>query len=62
MEPGALQTSASASALLIVSQSFLKRVLDLQVDPSLRMEIAERAAGSARGALFQLHSPVVLNG
>uniref|UniRef100_A0A3B3XJN6 RNA helicase n=1 Tax=Poecilia mexicana TaxID=48701 RepID=A0A3B3XJN6_9TELE len=36
-------------------------VLDLQVDPSLRMDIAERGSGQARGVLFQLHSPILLN-
>ncbi|XP_014832185.1 PREDICTED: putative ATP-dependent RNA helicase TDRD9 [Poecilia mexicana] len=32
-----------------------------QVDPSLRMDIAERGSGQARGVLFQLHSPILLN-
>ncbi|XP_036006659.1 ATP-dependent RNA helicase TDRD9 isoform X1 [Fundulus heteroclitus] len=33
-----------------------------QVDPSHRMDVAERGGRSVRGALFQLHSPIVLNG
>ncbi|XP_047202025.1 ATP-dependent RNA helicase TDRD9 isoform X2 [Girardinichthys multiradiatus] len=33
-----------------------------QVDPSLRMDITERGGGNGRGVLFQLHSPIVLNG
>ncbi|XP_054909205.1 ATP-dependent RNA helicase TDRD9 [Poeciliopsis prolifica] len=32
-----------------------------QVDPSLRMDIAERGSGEAQGVLFQLHSPILLN-
>jgi len=48
----------SVSPVLALS---LKYVLVLQVDPSLRMDIAEPGGGNTRGVLFQLHPVILLN-
>ncbi|KAM9708386.1 ATP-dependent RNA helicase TDRD9 isoform 2-T2 [Menidia menidia] len=49
------------SAWPILAPECLKHALDLQVDPALRMDIAEPGAENSRGVLFQLHPVTLLN-